>query len=121
MSTPSAAPVNKRAQPEPVQHLLGEKRTRPSFTLELKYRFLETYEAEKADNKKTTMSLVGARAEFNFTRSVVSDIWRNRVKIRNMMKQKPGTKAITRIYPRRMEIVEEALYRAIIGEVDKGI
>jgi hypothetical protein len=47
--------------------------------------------------------------------------WNNRLKLWALVKQVPRSGDLTRVYPRRMEIVEEALYRAIKEEVVKGM
>jgi hypothetical protein len=48
-------------------------------------------------------------------------MWKDREKILSLVRQKPRMTQLTRIYSRKLEMVEEALYRAIQDELSKGM
>lgn len=64
---------------------------------------------------------IAKRKEFGFTSSVASRTWASRDKILAEVRSKPQMLELTRMYPRRLEIVEEALYNAILEERSKDM
>jgi hypothetical protein len=99
----------------------GSAKQRRTYSLELKCRFIKAYDEALKLNAETPLTTVAGRQEFLFPRNVASRTWNDREKILAIVRQKPRMKELTKIYPRRLEMVEEALYRAIQDEFSKGL
>lgn len=119
MAKSSAASGNKFAQPTTETGDSSAKQRR-TYSLELKCRFIKAYDEALKLNADTPLTTVAGRQEFLFPRNVASRTWKDREKILALVRQKPRMKELTKIYPRKLEIVEEALYRAIQDEFSKG-
>ena len=120
MTQSSTVNGKKRAQ-DPDTECTPTKQTRPSFSLDLKVRFIRVYEAELKENPKAKLTNISNRKEFGFSRSVASTIWKNKNTLFAEFASKPHLGNITRLYPRKLDIVEETLFSIIQEEFSKGI
>jgi hypothetical protein len=98
-----------------------ETATRNSYKNSVKVEYINAYRVAHALNSKVTHSHVAGQMSLNVNKNVLRSWWNNREKLCATVKQVPGNGNLTRIYPRKLEIVEEALYRAIKEEVARGM
>jgi hypothetical protein len=99
-----------------------EKVTRNSYKNSKKVEYINAYKAACENSiRRVTHSHVAGQMSLDVNKNTLCRWWNNRVRLWALVKQVPGSGDLTRVYPRRMEIVEEALYRAFKEEVAKGM
>jgi hypothetical protein len=100
-----------------------ETDTRNSYKNSKKVEFINAYKIAlgNSKDKKVSFRYVAGQMSLDVHKSTLRSWWVHRDTLCASVKQVPGNGDLTRVYPRRLEIVEEALYRAIKEEVAKGI
>jgi hypothetical protein len=113
----------KRSRPQPQPDRLTKGPSRGSYQNDVKVQFINAvFAAMKANpDGKVSIASIGCLPEFKITRSTACSWWNNRDSILAAVAAAPGLADLRRIYPRKMGIVEDALYEAIGEELVLGV
>ncbi|KAG0287989.1 hypothetical protein BGZ96_008174 [Linnemannia gamsii] len=96
--------------------------SRPQNEVAKRYRFIREVELARVSNPRATLTSVGYRSEYGFSKSVCSKTWSNRASVIKRYEDAPrSAETITRCYPRKQVLVEEALYLAFFDERANGL
>jgi len=113
----------KRSQPQPQPDRPTKGQSRGSYKNDVKVQFINAVLAAKKANPngKVSVASIGCLPEFKITRSTASSWWNTRDSILASVSAAPGLADLRRIYPRKMEILEDALYQAMGEELALGV
>ncbi|KAI7815798.1 hypothetical protein BC939DRAFT_471579 [Gamsiella multidivaricata] len=99
-----------------------DKRQRRFISLSLKADFIKDVLAEQELDPRFPAASVGRRQKYNFTRAEISRMIRDADdtprKVQEASHRNPVK--ISRIYPRKMEVIEKVLYSQLKNEIDSS-
>jgi hypothetical protein len=122
MATESATTGTKRITPptninSPAKMVIH----RDMHALGHKLRFIREYEKFQKIIPKLTVTTFASHVDFSLAPSVATKIWREREHIIQHIENTPGRMTLTKMYPRKLEPVERALFYAIQEERALGM
>lgn len=94
---------------------------RDSRTVEGRMRFIQAYDEFVKLIPDLTVSTFASHVDFKYPKSTATRIWRDREGIIACVENNPGRRTLSKIYPRKMETVEQAVYYAILEERSLGM